>query len=256
MPTSANQATAFPLSTSRLMRPRVRARLPGSSPCPRPPSTRMRWPSLIRCVAVPVPTTAGRPYSRATIAMWLIDPPMSRDRGADLLEDRRPGRVGDLADEDIALLQPADLLDRLDHPRRCLRPRRDEAAKPLSSFGSGSSPALSQVSRLSRVMPHSITIAGSSITSGTAPSAGEVACLPHSSIAAARCLTIAGQCCGPRGGEPMPQLEHQIDDRAFELVVGEVEHVLLLLRRSRARRSSAPNSRILLKNRLVYQCSQ
>src|SRR5205085_10241662 len=44
---------------------------------PRPPSTRMRWPSLILVVAEPVPTTAGSPYSRATIAMWLIDPPMS-----------------------------------------------------------------------------------------------------------------------------------------------------------------------------------
>ncbi len=44
---------------------------------PRPPSTRIRWPSLIFCVAVPVPTTAGRPYSRATIAAWLIEPPMS-----------------------------------------------------------------------------------------------------------------------------------------------------------------------------------
>src|SRR6185437_13338367 len=44
---------------------------------PRPPSTRIRAPSLILVVALPVPTTAGRPYSRATIAMWLIDPPMS-----------------------------------------------------------------------------------------------------------------------------------------------------------------------------------
>ena len=44
---------------------------------PRPPSTRMRWPSLILEVAMPVPTTAGRPYSRATMPAWLIEPPMS-----------------------------------------------------------------------------------------------------------------------------------------------------------------------------------
>jgi hypothetical protein len=35
---------------------------------PRPPSTRILWPSLIREVALPVPTTAGKPYSRATMA--------------------------------------------------------------------------------------------------------------------------------------------------------------------------------------------
>ncbi len=44
---------------------------------PRPPSTRSRCPSLMREVALPVPTTAGKPYSRATIAAWLIEPPMS-----------------------------------------------------------------------------------------------------------------------------------------------------------------------------------
>ena len=92
---------------------------------PRPPSTRMRWPSLIREVAVPVPTTAGSPYSRATIAAWLIEPPMSDTAPRDLLEDRRPGRVGDLADEDVALLQARDLLDRLHDARRAF----DDAAR-------------------------------------------------------------------------------------------------------------------------------
>src|SRR6478736_305424 len=41
-----------------------------------------------------------------------------RHRGADLLEDRAPGRIGHLAHEDVALLDAADLGDRLDHPRR------------------------------------------------------------------------------------------------------------------------------------------
>ena len=31
----------------------------------------------MREVAVPVPTTAGSPNSRATMAAWLIEPPMS-----------------------------------------------------------------------------------------------------------------------------------------------------------------------------------
>ncbi len=68
-----------------------------------------------------------------------------------------------------------------------------EAAKPRTSRLLESAPADSQESRLSRVMPQSITIAGSSITSGTGPSAGGVSCLAHSRIAARRSTTIAGQ---------------------------------------------------------------
>ena len=41
------------------------------------PSTRSRWPVLMVVEAEPVPVTAGRPYSRQTIAAWLIMPPMS-----------------------------------------------------------------------------------------------------------------------------------------------------------------------------------
>ena len=41
------------------------------------PSTRMRWPVLMRLVPSPVPTTAGKPYSRDTIAAWLMMPPIS-----------------------------------------------------------------------------------------------------------------------------------------------------------------------------------
>ena len=44
---------------------------------PRSPSTRTRSPVLIRAVACPVPTTAGMPYSRATIAACDMVPPMS-----------------------------------------------------------------------------------------------------------------------------------------------------------------------------------
>jgi len=41
------------------------------------PSTRTRWPVLILAVPNAVPVTAGRPYSRHTIAAWLIMPPTS-----------------------------------------------------------------------------------------------------------------------------------------------------------------------------------
>ena len=80
-----------------------------------------------------------------------------------------------------------------------------QAAKPLSSF-SLLSPSDSQASRLSRVMPHNITIAGSSITSGTMPSAGGTVCSAQAVIAALRSATMAGQCPGPIGGLPLDQL--------------------------------------------------
>ena len=44
---------------------------------PVPPSTRTRWPVRRVATALPVPTTAGIPYSRQTIAVWLMIPPTS-----------------------------------------------------------------------------------------------------------------------------------------------------------------------------------
>jgi hypothetical protein len=41
------------------------------------PFTRIRWPVLMRLVADPVPVTAGKPYSRQTIAACDIMPPIS-----------------------------------------------------------------------------------------------------------------------------------------------------------------------------------
>src|SRR5215207_2207634 len=41
------------------------------------PSTRMRWPVLMVLVPKAVPVTAGRPYSRQTMAAWAIIPPTS-----------------------------------------------------------------------------------------------------------------------------------------------------------------------------------
>ncbi len=68
-----------------------------------------------------------------------------------------------------------------------------EAATPRISLGSASEPADIQMSRFSRVMPQSMTMAGSSITSGTGPRAGGVSCLAHSAMAALRSATMGGQ---------------------------------------------------------------
>ena len=113
---------------------------------------------------------------------------------------------------------------------------------------------VSQVSSVSRVMPQSMTIAGSSIASGTGPSAGGVSCFAHCLIAARRSATTSGQCAAARRGTRRPR-GHQVDDRGLELVVCQVKDVFGVGEEF-VRASNAPNSRILLKNRLVYQCSQ
>src|SRR6185503_1216343 len=50
--------------------------------CPRPPSTWIHCPSLRVLVPFIVPITAGMPYSRATIAAWEADPPVSTTTAA------------------------------------------------------------------------------------------------------------------------------------------------------------------------------
>lgn len=47
---------------------------------PSVPCTRIRCPSFISWVAFSTPTTAGRPYSRAITAPWVISPPTSVTR--------------------------------------------------------------------------------------------------------------------------------------------------------------------------------
>jgi hypothetical protein len=47
---------------------------------PSVPCTRIRCPSLISLVAFSTPTTAGKPYSRAMTAPWVLSPPTSVTR--------------------------------------------------------------------------------------------------------------------------------------------------------------------------------
>ena len=190
------------------------------------------------------------------MAMWLIDPPMSLT--AALMRWKIGLQVGLVTWQ--TRMSPCWMrpISSTDFTTRAVPSTTPEhAAKPFSSLVS-SLPSLSQESRLSRVMPHSITIAGSSITSGTAPSAGEVGCLAHSAIAALRSATTAGQCFGPRASAPLPQA-------SIRSMIALSTSYCVRWKMSSSRpsgpkkpwlASSAPNSLILLKNRLVYQCSQ
>jgi hypothetical protein len=95
---------------------------------------------------MPVPTTAGMPYSRATIAACDMVPPMSDTRAAILPKTGPQLGAVHRADEDLALADLADVVDvrstratPLDHP--------GEAAYPRLSTRQSSPP--SQVSTVS-----------------------------------------------------------------------------------------------------------
>ncbi len=147
------------------------------------------------------------------------------DRRRDLLEDRRPGRVGHLTHQDVALLQPADLLDRLDHPRGAL----DHAV--------GGRDAADLVGIGLRTCRHPDV----EVLSGDAPEHDDGRVFDHIGHGpeGRRGLVLGpfddgrlplGHDCGPvdrapRRGVVRPR-GHQVDDGGLDLVVGEVEHVL------------------------------
>jgi len=97
-----------------------------------------------------------------------------------------------MADENVALLQARQFFDRLHDPCDSFHhPRRGGKAAHLVGVRActGREPIVEALARDSQ----SITMAGSSMTSGMGPSAGGVSCRAHSTIAALRSATIGGQ---------------------------------------------------------------
>src|SRR5487761_1626963 len=140
---------------------------------PRSPSTRILSPVLIRLVASPQPTTAGIPYSRATIAACDIEPPMSETAAWILAKTG----AQDGAVTGTTRISPSRSLPISDTSNRTRAPPSTtpaEAATPTTSSGSG----FSQDSIRSLVMPQSMRTAGSFSASGTGPSAGGGAGVP------------------------------------------------------------------------------
>ena len=72
---------------------------------PSVPCTRIRCPSRISCVACSTPTTAGRPYSRAITAPWVIRPAYLGHEAVDRDEQGRPAGIRVGRDEDVARLE-------------------------------------------------------------------------------------------------------------------------------------------------------
>ena len=126
---SRRGASARPPRPARESGPRI-----GQGPAPRTvpaePSTRTRSPSGARVVALPQPTTAGIPSSRATIAAWDSGAPTSVTTAAGAGEQRRPAHVGDVGDQHLTGLQPVTVGrvgqdhpgDALHHPGRAGEP--------------------------------------------------------------------------------------------------------------------------------------
>ena len=221
-------------------------------------STRSRSPVLIRFVAVPVPTTAGRPYSRATIAAWHMMPPESSTAAAIL-----PKTGVQLGDVDGATrISPCssspswsgaedDARSALGDARRAASPgqrvgRRPSSAadEPLLDALVGDPPEhdrdrlgdrlghLAQGRRW-RPLAHRLVDRPCAARRSAASSAGRERPRRRRSSSAARSSSSASR----------------------TSLVTQVEDVLLLREEPAACASSAPNSRTLFQKSVKYRCS-
>ena len=148
-------------------------------------------------VAKPVPVTAGTPYSRHTIAAWLIMPPVSvtvawilPKIGAQLGAVNGATRISPSCNSPIWSAEKMTLATPSTMP--------GDAAMPRSS-PSFASPPPSQALTLSEVIPQSMTVNGSVMTSGGTPSAGLGFALLSASHIPLRRSMIGGQYDGPAG---------------------------------------------------------
>src|SRR5437588_11603980 len=146
-------------------------------------------------------------------------------RARDLLEDRRPRRIGDLADEDVTLAHPADLLHRLHDARRTL----DDTArggKPAElaarHIARGAQPPIQALARDPpehhdrRIVDH--------VADRTQGRWGALLG-PLGDRRAAFRDDLRPVLRSPRRRAVRPG-RHEIDDRGFELVVRELEHIV------------------------------
>jgi hypothetical protein len=118
-----------------------------------------------------VPVTAGRPYSRQTMAAWLIIPPTSVTVALILPKTgAHDGAVSGATRISPSWISP--IWSAVEMTRAGPSTRPGDAANPERTPSVLSPPALSHVATESDVMPQSMTVKGSVTTSGGAPSAG------------------------------------------------------------------------------------
>src|ERR1035437_8878957 len=141
---------------------------------PEEPSTRSIIPDLMIFVACPVPTTAGSPYSRQTIAAWLMTPPTSVTQA--LILAKAGAQEGEVVG--ATRISPScncPTSDTVLQTRARPSTMPGLPAKPLSSVmlsGSLTSCTADQSASDLLVTPQSTMVNGSWITSGGVPMAG------------------------------------------------------------------------------------
>src|SRR6516225_10221515 len=166
------------------------------------PSTRTRWPVLMFLVPNAVPVTAGSPYSRHTIAAWLMIPPTSVTVAAILANTgAQLGAVSGATSTSPSRSSAIPSADRMTRAGPSATP--GEAAKPASPPAASGPP--SHCRTLSEVMPQSMTVNGSVMTSGGTPSAGGGDHWRSASMMPLRRAISRGQYVGPRDGAPTAQ---------------------------------------------------
>src|ERR1039457_3409352 len=220
------------------------------------PSTRSIMPVLMILVACPVPTTAGRPYSRQTIAAWLITPPTSVTQAPILAKaGAQDGEVVGATRISPSSNWPTSLT--VLHTRALPSTMPGLPAEPLNSVmlsGSLTSCTDAQSASDLLVTPQSTMVKGSWITSGAVPMAGGGLHSLNFCITPLRQTISFGQVLVPRGVTPVAQavtISHSAD--------------LISSRRSSQMSSTSsitpcsfmitPTSRILFQNTEWNQCS-
>ena len=169
-------------------------------------------------VADPVPVTAGSPYSRQTIAAWLIIPPMSVTTAA-----IRPNTgPHDGAVIGATRISPSWIAEtwsaRRHHTRACPRPLR--ARPPCRSARPSVSSPTSHCPTRSVVMPHSMIVNGSVIDLGRLVHAPAAAARSQRRHDLPRRAISAGQWTGPRLGADRPAVA-VVKDRRRDLVAAQ-----------------------------------
>src|ERR1035437_5711543 len=174
---------------------------------PEEPSTRSIIPDLMIFVACPVPTTAGSPYSRQTIAAWLMTPPTSVTQA--LILAKAGAQEGEVVG--ATRISPScncPTSDTVLQTRARPSTMPGLPAKPLSSVmlsGSLTSCTADQSASDLLVTPQSTMVNGSWITSGAVPMAGGALHSLNFCITPLRHSISGGHTLVPRGVTPVAQ---------------------------------------------------
>ena len=154
------------------------------------PSTRIVWPVRICAVARPVPTTAGSPYSRQTIAACDMTPPMSVTTALTL--EKIGAQAGDVIGQTRMSPSRTRAISSTSITTRATPSTTPgDAAAPVSRPPPSS--ALAHSCTRCVVTPQSMITAGSVIASGVAPIAGGGVHSPSRWRSSLRRATIGGQ---------------------------------------------------------------